>query len=135
MLAVVDGDTFVAREGESLYLLKLRDVEAPELEQVFGAEARKRLAEWMLGRWTTVWPEKAESCVIPVRAQTLGGVDIAAQMLAEGFAWVGQSASEGLRRLETAARLDRVGLWREAEPEPPWEFRARRRMARKPEHP
>ena len=50
VVAVVDGDTFVAREGEALYLLKLRDIEAPELEQPYGRNARERLAAQVAGR-------------------------------------------------------------------------------------
>ncbi len=133
-LAAVDGDTFVAREGERLYLLTLRDLEAPELEQAYGSEARARLSEWM-GRRIVVWPENGKGCVIPVEAETLGGTDVSRQLLSEGFAWASRSAPEDVRRLETAARLGRVGLWQGADPEPPWEYRARRTMAGEPQRP
>ncbi len=135
MLAVVDGDTFVGREGEQLYLLRLRDLDAPELGQLHGAEARTRLGEWLTGRQVNVWPEKGDGCVIPVRAETLGGTDVSEEMLTEGLGWASQSAPESLRRLETTARRGRIGLWQGAEPEPPWEFRARRTMTPKPERP
>ena len=131
-IAVVDGDTFVAREGERIYLLTLRDLEAPELEQMYGYEARERLTGWVMGRRLVVWPEKAGGCVIPVRVETLSGTDVSEQLLTEGSAWASRSASDGPRRLEAAARLKRVGIWRAEEPEPPWEYRARRTMARKP---
>ena len=131
-LTVVDGDTFVAREGERIYLLKLRDVEAPELEQVHGPEARERLTQWVVGRRIWVWPEKASGCVIPVRAETLSGTEISEQLLSEGFVWASPSAPDALRRLETAARLKEIGLWRGEKQHPPWKYRAQRTMARKP---
>ena len=134
VLTVVDGDTLVAREGETLYLLKLRDLEAPELDQSYGLEARRRL-ESLAGRSIVVWPEKGEGCVIPVRAETPQGRDISTQLLSEGLAWAFPSAPEDARRLQTSAQLERIGLWRGSKPESPWEYRARRTMAQKPERP
>ena len=135
ILTVVDGDTLVGRKGEGLYLFKLRDLEAPELEQAYGAEARQHLADRVAGRWIVVWPEKGEGCLIPVQAETPEGTDISGLMLSAGLAWAARSAPETLRRFETAARLERVGLWRRSKPEPPWEYRTRRTMARRPERP
>lgn len=129
---VVDGDTFVAREGERIHLLKLRDIEAPELEQTYGNEARDRLSSWVVGRHLVVWPQKANGCLIPVRAETLSGTDISEQLLSEGFAWASPSAPDARRRLEAAARVKEVGLWRGEKPESPWDYRAQRTMARKP---
>ena len=135
VLAVVDGDTFVAREGERLYLLRLRDLEAPELEQTYGVEARKLLAERIAGRRIAVWPKKGEGCVIPVHAETPEGMDLSEQMLSEGLAWASRSAPDDRRRLEAGARLGRIGLWQGSDPEPPWEYRARRTIARNPKKP
>lgn len=134
VLAAVDGDTLVAREGEVLYLLKLRDVEAPELEQPYGKKARQRLATQVEGRRILVWPEKGEGCLIPVRAE-VDGQDVAEQMLLEGAVWAAPAAPAAWRRVEALARREAAGLWGGSLPEAPWEFRARRRMARKSAHP
>jgi endonuclease YncB( thermonuclease family) len=125
VLAVVDGDTFVARQGGRLYLMTLRDVEAPELEQPDGPAARDRLASRIVGRRLVVWPEKPEGCLVPVLAE-MEGADVAELQLAEGFAWAAASASASWQRLQTDARNARMGLWVGMQPEPPWEFRARR---------
>ncbi len=135
VITVVDGDTFVAREGEHLYLLTLQDLEAPEPGQAHGPEARERLAKLIAGRQIGVWPTKGKGCVIPVRAETLEGIDLSEWLLSEGLVWARGSASDGLRRLEAAARLARVGLWQGSDPEPPWEYRARRTMARQLQRP
>ncbi len=135
VLAIVDGDTFVAREGEEVYLLKLRDLEAPEPRQSHGSLARQRLEELIAGRWILVWPTQGKGCMIPVQAETLEGMDISKKLLSEGLAWARPSSPEELRRLETAARLGRVGLWRDTNPESPWEYRARRTMPRQQKRP
>ena len=55
--------------------------------------------------------------------------DINREMVAEGFAWAyrqylqGPYASEYISQ-EERARSRRAGLWHDANPQPPWEFRA-----------
>lgn len=126
VLSVVDGDTFVARQGERLYLMKLRDLEAPELEQPHGRVARDRLAARIAGERLVVWAGKG-GCVVPVRAKTGDGVDLTVWMLKQGLAWASREAATGWRKLEEQARMRKVGLWADRTPEPPWTFR--RRMA------
>ena len=131
VLAVVDGDTFVGRQGEGIYLMKLRHVEAPELDQPYGRDARERLAAQVAGQRIVVLPEKADGCVVPVRAETPDGGDVSERLLSEGFVWAGASAPDDWRRLEARARVAKRGLWGGSEPEPPWEYR-RRTIARSP---
>ncbi len=58
----------------------------------------------------------------------LGSRNINQEMVAEGWAWAYRDyldspyASEFIR-LEEQAREQRLGLWQQANPEPPWEFR------------
>lgn len=125
VMAVVDGDTFVARRGDRLYLMRLRDIEAPEHGQPFGDAARQRLAELVDGRRIVIRPTTGVGCVIAVRAEAAGRQDVSERLLAEGFAWATASAPEPWRRLEQSARLQKAGLWRGSAPEPPWEFRRR----------
>jgi endonuclease YncB( thermonuclease family) len=54
------------------------------------------------------------------------GVDANKSMVAGGFAWVYRKFApkqSELFALETKARLDRVGLWADTNPTPPWDFR------------
>ena len=56
------------------------------------------------------------------------GRDINREMVSEGMAWAyrrylqGAYASEYIGS-ETGARSRRAGLWRESNPQPPWDFR------------
>ncbi len=131
VLAVVDGDTFVGRQGEGIYLMKLRHVEAPELQQPYGRDARERLAAQVAGQRVVILPVKADGCVVPVRVEASDGADLSEQLLTEGFAWASASAPDDWRRLEAGAQLAGRGLWGGSQPEPPWEYR-RRTMARTP---
>ena len=126
VVAVVAGDTLVARQGEGLYLLQLRDIEAPELDQPYGEEARGRLATEVAGHRIVVTLEKTDGCVVPVRAAAPDGTDVAERLLSEGLVWARLSAPDPWRRLEAQARERGVGLWADSAPEPPWEYRRRR---------
>ena len=132
--AIVDGDTFVVRWAESLYLVKLRDVEAPELEQPYGQAARDRLVALLMGRLITIWPRKGSDCIILARAE-VDGQSLAEMLLIEGFVWAAPDAPAAWRRLEALARRKEAGFWRGERPEPPWEYRVQRTMAGKLEHP
>jgi endonuclease YncB( thermonuclease family) len=60
------------------------------------------------------------------------GRDINRDMVVEGMAWAyrqylqGPYESEYVRN-EAGARSRRAGLWRESNPQPPWEFRRKKR--------
>lgn len=110
-IAVVDGETFVVRQAGEFYLLRLRDIEAPELEEPHGREARDRLATSVVGRTLLVEAERGRGCVIAVRARSLDGEDLAGWLVAAGLARVKPEAPEALRLLERRARLEKKGLW------------------------
>ncbi|MEM7355450.1 MAG: YHYH domain-containing protein [Acidobacteriota bacterium] len=126
VVTVVDGDTFVVRQGGELFLVRLHHADAPELEQPFGAEARDRLATRIAGRQIGIRPYKdgIRGNVVPVQVD-VAGRDVAQELLAEGFAWARPKAAANWHRLEAVARRAEVGLWSGSRPEPPWQFRGR----------
>ena len=56
---------------------------------------------------------------------TLDGVDIAAELVRQGFAWAHERFRDdpGIRRLHEEAKLARRGLWSETDPIAPWAWR------------
>ena len=138
---VIDGDTITltTREGTKLRV-RLYGIDAPEVRhgkmagQPYGKEAKKALAALTLGRRVTV-----EIVDIDVHRRTVGvvrrsGVDINLGMVRSGYAWAYRrylSAPYASRYLdaEREARERRLGLWKDANPGPPWEFKRRNREA------
>jgi endonuclease YncB( thermonuclease family) len=56
---------------------------------------------------------------------TCAGADANAAQLKRGMAWASPKSTKptsALYELETYARLRRIGLWRDENPVPPWEF-------------
>ncbi len=127
VLTVVDGDTFVVRNHEKLYLLTLHGIEAPELEQPGGPLAKETLETRITGRRLSVWPQHSSGGVVLVRAEA-EGQDLAQWLLSRGLAWAAPGAAENLVRLQETATDQKAGLWSSTAPEPPWVYRTRRTM-------
>lgn len=60
-----------------------------------------------------------------IGAITLHGQKINAEMVKQGWAWVYIAYAKDLTLgdLEVSARASKKGLWQEANPTPPWEWR------------
>jgi len=132
---VYDGDTLllVVRPQGQLKV-RLYGIDAPETAkpdrqgQAYSAVAKRVLMYKLLGKAVTVEVRDQDRYGRTVGVVRLAGADINAAMVAEGLAWAyrhhleGDYASEYLR-LEDRARRRRLGLWRQPDPQPPWEFR------------
>lgn len=133
--AVYDGDTvlLVTRE-ESRLKVRLYGIDAPETKkpdtpgQPFGEIARRTLMYKVMGRRVTAEIMDTDQYRRAVAVIRCNGRDVNGEMVAEGLAWAyrqylqGNYASEYIG-LENRARSRRAGLWRDGNPQPPWEFR------------
>jgi len=133
--AVYDGDTIqlVTRES-SRVKIRLYGVDAPETAkpdkpgQPFGEAARRLLLSKIMGKKVSAEVIDVDQYQRAVAVIRYAGRDINREMVDEGMAWAyrrylqGHYVSEYLGA-ETRARSRRAGLWRDANPRPPWEFR------------
>jgi endonuclease YncB( thermonuclease family) len=133
--AVYDGDTILlATREESRLKVRLYGIDAPETAkpdspgQPFGAIAKRTLMYKIMGRQVSAEIVDIDQYKRAVAVIRYGGRDINREMTAEGMAWAyrqylqGPYASEYIGA-ESRARSRRAGLWRDANPQPPWEFR------------
>jgi endonuclease YncB( thermonuclease family) len=127
VVAVQDGDTFTVQNGSSLYKVRLSDVDAPEMGQVFGRQARQFTEQMVLGRRVQV-----NVSFIDKHGRLIGEVITEAgrvlneELVHAGLAWyyrVHPKKNKRLQRLEQYAFSKKLGLWVEKEPVPPWEYR------------
>ncbi len=127
VVAVHDGDTFTVQRGSSLYKVRLAEVDAPEMGQVFGQQARRFTEKLALGRRVRV-----DVVMIDRYDRRVGTVIIEdgrvlnEELVHAGLAWyyrVSPVRNPRLQRLEQGAFQNRLGLWVEQDPIPPWEFR------------
>ena len=130
VLAVLDGDTFVAACATGRVTIRLAEVDAPERDQPFGRQAREHLRRLLErgGGLVTVLPRTRDRYGRLVAAARAAGRELGPAMVAAGMAWHYRrySRSQRLRALEEAARREGKGLWSRPDPVPPWRWRRRR---------
>jgi endonuclease YncB( thermonuclease family) len=142
--AVYDGDSIllVTRDASRLKM-RLYGIDAPETAkpdqpgQPFGEAAKRALMAKIIGRHVSAEIVEVDQYQRAVMVLRYAGRDINREMVAEGMAWAyrhylqGPYASEYIGA-ENRARARRQGLWRDANPQPPWEFRQALRGGRPP---
>lgn len=127
VVSVHDGDTLRAIDPEKVeHRVRLIGIDAPELGQAFGRVARDRLRELALRKQVVVSVHDRDRYGRDLATILTDGASINRKMVAEGLAWhyTRYSSDADLAAAEAAARAARIGLWADAEPVAPWEWRA-----------
>ena len=138
VVGVSDGDTITARCGAAgafkQVKVRLAEIDAPEKEQPFGTRAKLSLSALCFGALATIQPEKQDRYGRTVARVECRGQDASAEQLRRGMAWwyVAYGRDRELQAIEREARAAQAGLWREAEPTPPWEWRRKLRQPAPP---
>ena len=127
--AVSDGDTATAVvEGRSLRL-RLARIDAPEHRQAWGQRAEQSLRQLVWKKQVHIEWREVDRNGRPIVTMTVDGLDVSEEQVRRGMAWVYRAYSKDpqLLRLEADAREARLGLWADATPVPPWEWRRMKR--------
>ena len=125
---VLDGDTVdIADESQNLHRIRITGLDAPELGQPYGNQAKTELKEIILGKEVTVIPmgiDKYKRELACLRIETtIGQIDVAECMINKGaaFDWGGK-----YYKAQEYAKLNRLGLWQDVKfQERPWFYRRR----------
>jgi endonuclease YncB( thermonuclease family) len=128
---VADGDTLRLQQGPQAVAVRLAAIDAPEMAQPHGAEARDALRACAFGRLVTVRVRTTDRHGRAVGIVESAGRDCGLAQLQAGLAWhakayaheQGHSEREHYSAAERAARQRRLGLWADANPVTPWHFR------------
>jgi endonuclease YncB( thermonuclease family) len=136
MLRVDDGDSLVVRGADgTTSRIRLAGIDAPEKSQPFANVAREKLPTLLGKRTLSIAAIKIDPWGRLVARVDAQDEDIALAMLDAGLAWhyarydsdLPVALRERYAKAAALARQQRIGLWRTAKPEPPWEFRRRSR--------
>ena len=126
-MRILDGDTVEVLDArKQTYRIRLSAVDAPESKQPFGAKAKRALSALVAGETVSVEWRKIDRYDRRVGVLILDGADVNLALVRAGYAWWYQRYAPGnktLQQLEQEARAAHRGLWADAHPVPPWEFR------------
>jgi endonuclease YncB( thermonuclease family) len=129
VVAVHDGDTVTVLRGREQFRVRLACVDAPERGQAFGSRARQKLSDLVMRKHVTLAVVDHDDYGRTVAWLGLDGDDVNLAMVRAGLAWHYRFHCPDDRALadaEAEARRARRGLWSDARPEAPWEWRRHR---------
>jgi len=117
---VTDGDTLWIRPANGPPVqVRIHGLDAPEICQAFGKEARDALAARLLHRKVRVTIRAQAAYQRSVGTVSLKGEDVGAWLVAHGYAWSSHDRGGGPYAQEEAqARQARIGLWTSPAVEP-----------------
>jgi endonuclease YncB( thermonuclease family) len=114
--------------------IRIQGIDAPEICQAFGAQARDALAAQVMGKRVLVDARAQDVYERTVARIRLGHEDVGAWMVDHGHAWSYRfHGSPGpYAQQEARARHGRLGLWQSDQPLPPHDFRTRHGSCHRP---
>lgn len=133
VIAVADGDTLTLVDGQQIrHKIRLAGIDAPEARQPYGQAARRSLSEMVEGHWVQVQYDKSDRYGRLVGKIEREGRDVNLEQLRRGMAWhykkyqneQSLSDRQTYAQAQQQAQSDQRGLWREPEPQAPWDYRA-----------
>ena len=129
VVAVQEGDRLTMLHNGKKLTVQLYGIDAPELKQPYGNEARTFLDAFTKEETVEVEPVGAVKKGSLTGMAFLGSDNINELLLLKGQAWVDRARCTTdicakWIKMEEAAKATQKGLWSDPQAMPPWEFRA-----------
>jgi len=140
VVRIADGDTVTILDSDNTqHRIRLQGIDAPESQQAFGAQSKQNLSQLIFAKDVTVEYEKLDRYGRIVGKITLDGTDIDLEQIKAGMAWHYKDYQDEqtpadrdlYARAEDEARSARRGLWVDANPIEPGEYRRDERERKK----
>lgn len=132
VVGISDGDTItVLTTDKQQVKVRLYGIDAPESKQAFGSRAKEMLSAKIFGKSVRIVRRDVDRYGRTVAEVILddargGEQNINRELVADGFAWWYQKYAPNdmsLAKAEKEARAAKRGLWSDAAPVAPWEYR------------
>ena len=139
VVRIADGDTITVLDAmNTQHRIRLQGIDAPESHQAFGTQSKKNLSDLIFDKEVTVVYDKIDQYGRLVGKIIFAGRDINLEQVKAGMAWhykqfereQSPEDRELYAQAEDQARSARRGLWVDANPIEPDEFRRDERRER-----
>lgn len=126
VVGISDGDTIKVLSADRQQIkCRLQGIDAPETAQPYGQVSKTSLSDMVFGKEVKVEVLDQDQYGRSVCRIIMNGIDVNKVQLQRGLAWHYKhySSDESYAQAERTARQQRIGLWAESNPTPPWSFR------------
>jgi micrococcal nuclease len=127
---VVDGDTVHLYHDDTIYKVRLIEIDAPERNQPFGKDSTDYLKRLLNEGKVDVEISGTDRYGRKLGRLYWKGRDINREMVIAGYAWVYDDyiTDKSFYENQSKARELRKGLWKDSNSIPPWEWRKRKKQ-------
>jgi micrococcal nuclease len=126
VVGIMDGDTVKVLSSDRQQIkCRLSGIDAPESNQAFGQRSKQSLSDMIFQKQVEITVVDQDRYGRSVCLIILNGVDINKVQIQRGMAWhyVQYSRDASYAQAEASAQQQRLGLWADSNPTPPWIFR------------
>lgn len=126
VVSISDGDTItVLLKDKTQQKVRLAEIDCPEKKQAFGNKAKEELGKKIWGKQVDVEWTKKDRYGRVIGKVYLNGRYVNKEMIQEGWAWhyTKYSNSPEMADAQEYAKKNKIGLWADKNPIPPWDFR------------
>jgi len=136
---VIDGDTFKTTDRGKPVIVRIADIDCPELQQPGGQEAKQFTTKILLGTLISIKTSgKKQNGILTGKVTTNRGRNMAVLLIQKGLAWPVPKTKNNLVTGQCKKSISsKIGIWVNGIPEPPWKYRSRTyvAVAKKKTHP
>ena len=124
-IRVVDGDTIRAEAKGKEIKIRLVEIDAPEMNQPFGAQSKNFLNRLLYEKDVTLIAQGEDRYGRTLGEIYANGENANTLMIKSGFAWVYDRyvKDSSLYKYQDKAKAENLGLWRAKDPIAPWVWR------------
>lgn len=131
VVVVLDGDTIAVLREREQTRVRIAGIDAPEKKPAFGQRSKQSMSDCAFGKEVVVDWKKIDRYGRTVGKVVSKGVDCGLRQIELGMAWHYKTYAKDQSRedreayagAEERARAQRRGLWSDADPVPPWQYR------------
>jgi len=127
VVGVHDGDTITLLTAEKEQVkVRLEGIDAPELKQAFGNASKQSLSDLVFGKLVRLEVAGKDRYKRTLGHVFVGETWVNLAQVKKGFAWHYKKYSKDaeIGEAEAEAREARLGVWKDASPVAPWDWRS-----------
>lgn len=131
VVGVSDGDTVkVLDASKTQHRIRLLGIDAPESKQAFGQKSKQYLSSLIFNKNVSITYKEKDQYGRILGTIFYENENINLKMVQAGLAWhyvYFAKDNKELAEAEAAARKEKLGLWVDPNPMPPWDFRRQKK--------